>query len=29
MRKSFWVTIILALAAYVLLPMTGTSAPLN
>jgi peptidoglycan DL-endopeptidase CwlO len=29
MRKSFWVTITLALAAYVLMPMPGTSAPLN
>jgi peptidoglycan DL-endopeptidase CwlO len=29
MRKSFWVTIALALAAYVLLPMPGTSAPLR
>jgi murein DD-endopeptidase MepM/ murein hydrolase activator NlpD len=28
MRRSFWVTITLALAAYVLLPMTGLSAPL-
>jgi murein DD-endopeptidase MepM/ murein hydrolase activator NlpD len=28
MRRSFWVTIALALAAYVLLPMTGLSAPL-
>ena len=27
MRRSFWVTITLALAAYVLLPMTGLSAP--
>jgi murein DD-endopeptidase MepM/ murein hydrolase activator NlpD len=27
MRRTFWVTITLALAAYVLLPMTGLSAP--
>ena len=29
MRKIFWVTIVLALAAYVLLPLPGSSAPLN
>jgi murein DD-endopeptidase MepM/ murein hydrolase activator NlpD len=29
MRKSFWVTITLALAAYVLLPLPGSSAPLS
>src|SRR5215211_5617517 len=29
MRKSFWVTLALALAAYVLLPMSGSGAPLS
>ena len=29
MRKSFWVTICLALAAYIVLPMTGSTAPLS
>jgi len=29
MKKSFWLTLTLALAAYVLMPMPGQSAPLQ
>ena len=29
MKKSFWLTLVLALAAYVLLPLPGQSAPLS
>src|SRR5215210_2709459 len=29
MKKSFWLTLVLALAAYVLLPMSGSGAPLS
>ena len=29
MKKSFWVPLTLALAAYFLLPLPGTSAPLK